>query len=179
MLRRPGSSWGFGALLKGTSLWYWGWKERCTFTPPTANSCWPETRTHNLWITSQLSNHLATKRDMHCFCPANLLRSLLRHSDIHTSDILSEHINPPQWISLEVQHQLSVTVWLQSRGKTSSQLLHYSITLTGYTAIDKWTSLVYSIQRCLLHSEYSNLHVCKICTQINSYHIFHKKNCQM
>ncbi len=20
--------------------WYWGWRERCTFTPPTYNSCW-------------------------------------------------------------------------------------------------------------------------------------------
>ncbi len=29
MLWRPGSSWGFGALLKGG-----GWRERCTFTPP-------------------------------------------------------------------------------------------------------------------------------------------------
>ncbi len=35
----PGSSWGFGVLLKGTSSWYWGWIERCTFTPPTYNSC--------------------------------------------------------------------------------------------------------------------------------------------
>ncbi len=34
MLRRPGSSWGFGAL-----SWYWRWRERCTFTPPTYNSC--------------------------------------------------------------------------------------------------------------------------------------------
>ncbi len=32
--------------------WYWGWRERCTFTPPTDNSCRPETRTRNLWITS-------------------------------------------------------------------------------------------------------------------------------
>ncbi len=31
---------------------YWGWRERCTFTPPTYNSCRPETRTCNLWITS-------------------------------------------------------------------------------------------------------------------------------
>ncbi len=28
--------------------WYWGWRERCTFTPPTYNSCRTETRTHNL-----------------------------------------------------------------------------------------------------------------------------------
>ncbi len=28
--------------------WYWRWRERCTFTPPTYNSCWTETRTHNL-----------------------------------------------------------------------------------------------------------------------------------
>ncbi len=31
---------------------YWGWRECCTFTLPTYNSCRPETRTHNLWITS-------------------------------------------------------------------------------------------------------------------------------
>ncbi len=30
--------------------WYWRWRERCTFTPPTYNSCRPETRTRNLWI---------------------------------------------------------------------------------------------------------------------------------
>ncbi len=23
--------------------WYWGWRERCTFTPPTYNSCRPKT----------------------------------------------------------------------------------------------------------------------------------------
>ncbi len=34
MLWRPGSSWGFGALLKGTSSWYRRWRKRCTFTPP-------------------------------------------------------------------------------------------------------------------------------------------------
>ncbi len=33
--------------------WYWRWMERCTFTPPTYNSCQPETRTRNLWIASQ------------------------------------------------------------------------------------------------------------------------------
>ncbi len=38
MLRRPGSSWGFGALLRAPQSWYWGWRERCTFTPPTYNS---------------------------------------------------------------------------------------------------------------------------------------------
>ncbi len=31
---------------------YWGWRERWIFTPPTNNSCRPETRTCNLWITS-------------------------------------------------------------------------------------------------------------------------------
>ncbi len=28
--------------------WYWGWRERCTFTPPTYKPCRPETQTHNL-----------------------------------------------------------------------------------------------------------------------------------
>ncbi len=32
--------------------WYWRWRERCTFTPPTYNPCRTETRTHNLSITS-------------------------------------------------------------------------------------------------------------------------------
>ncbi len=50
MLRRPGSSWGFGALLKGTSSWYWGWRESTVLS--TYNSCWPETQTLNLSITS-------------------------------------------------------------------------------------------------------------------------------
>ncbi len=36
MLRRPGNSWGFGALLKGTSVVVLRVeRERCTFTPPT------------------------------------------------------------------------------------------------------------------------------------------------
>ncbi len=32
--------------------WYWGWRESCTFTPPTYNPCRPETRTRNLQVTS-------------------------------------------------------------------------------------------------------------------------------
>ncbi len=34
----PGNSWGFSALLKGTSLWYWRCRERCTFTPSNYNT---------------------------------------------------------------------------------------------------------------------------------------------
>ncbi len=34
VLRCPGSSWGFSALLQGTSSWYWGWRECSTFTSP-------------------------------------------------------------------------------------------------------------------------------------------------
>ncbi len=53
MLRCPGSSCGFSALLKGTSVVVLRVEnEHCTFTPSTYNPCWPETRTHNLWITS-------------------------------------------------------------------------------------------------------------------------------
>ncbi len=32
--------------------WYWRWRLHCTFTLSTYNSCWPETRSHNLSITS-------------------------------------------------------------------------------------------------------------------------------
>ncbi len=53
MLRCPGSSWGFGALLNGlTSVVVLWRRERWTFTPPTYNSCRPETLTRNLWVTS-------------------------------------------------------------------------------------------------------------------------------
>ncbi len=47
MLQRPGSSWGFGALLKDTSVVVL--KED---TPPTNNPAGPEIRTHNLPLTS-------------------------------------------------------------------------------------------------------------------------------
>ncbi len=32
--------------------WYWRWRKRCTFTPPTNNPCQRETRTHTLSNTS-------------------------------------------------------------------------------------------------------------------------------
>ncbi len=35
--------------------WYWRWRERCTFTPPTYNSYRPETRIHKLWISPTLT----------------------------------------------------------------------------------------------------------------------------
>ncbi len=50
MLRCPGNNWGFSALLKGTSSWYWRWRECCTFTSPTDNPCQTETQTRNLSI---------------------------------------------------------------------------------------------------------------------------------
>ncbi len=34
--------------------WYWRWRERCTFTPPTYNSCRPETPTRNQVISNYL-----------------------------------------------------------------------------------------------------------------------------
>ncbi len=53
MLRRPGSSWGFGALLKDTSVVVLKEeRERWLFTPPPTIPAGPEIRTHNLWITS-------------------------------------------------------------------------------------------------------------------------------
>ncbi len=52
------SSWGFGSLLKGTSVVVLKVEsERSTFTPPTYNSCRTETRTHNLSITSPTLHH--------------------------------------------------------------------------------------------------------------------------
>ncbi len=37
--------------------WYWGWRERCTFTSPHLQSCRPETRTRNLSMTSPTLYH--------------------------------------------------------------------------------------------------------------------------
>ncbi len=49
----PGEQLGVRCLLKGTSVVVLRVeRERCTFTPPTNNSCRPETRTRNLSITS-------------------------------------------------------------------------------------------------------------------------------
>ncbi len=45
MLRRPGSSWGSVPCSRAPQSWYWRWRECSAFTPPTYNSCWPETRT--------------------------------------------------------------------------------------------------------------------------------------
>ncbi len=39
MLRRPGTVGGSVPCSKAPQSWYWGWRERCTFTPPTYNSC--------------------------------------------------------------------------------------------------------------------------------------------
>ncbi len=49
MLRHPGSSWGFGDLLKGSGI---EGGERGTFIPPTGNPCQTKTQTHNLSNTS-------------------------------------------------------------------------------------------------------------------------------
>ncbi len=40
-----------------TQSWYWRWRERWTFTPPTYNSCRPETQTTTFGLRVRLSNH--------------------------------------------------------------------------------------------------------------------------
>ncbi len=58
MLRRPGSSWGFGALLEGTSVVVLKVeREHCTFTPPTYNSCRPRLELATFRLRGWLSNH--------------------------------------------------------------------------------------------------------------------------
>ncbi len=47
-----GAVGGSVACSRAPQSWYWGWRDCCTFTPPTDNSCWPETRNRNLSITS-------------------------------------------------------------------------------------------------------------------------------
>ncbi len=55
MRRRPGSSWGFSGLLKGTSSWYWRWRESCTFTPPPTIPAGPRLKLTTFWLWVQLS----------------------------------------------------------------------------------------------------------------------------
>ncbi len=78
MLRRPRSSWGFGALLKGTSSWFWGWRERCTLTPPPPTIpagprlelatfwLWVRLSTFRLPTVCEICHILGTKRLWHC-----------------------------------------------------------------------------------------------------------------
>ncbi len=75
MLRRPGSSWGIGALLKGlTSVVVLKVERECwTFTPPTYNSCRP--RDSNLQPLDYESNPLTIRPQ----CPTFLF-------SIHTTD---------------------------------------------------------------------------------------------
>ncbi len=49
MLQRLGSSWGFGALLKGTSSSYGRWRERFT-SPPMTIPAGPRFKLANLWV---------------------------------------------------------------------------------------------------------------------------------
>ncbi len=55
-----GAVGGSGPCSRAPQSWYWGWREGCTFTPPTYNSCWTETRTHKRSIMSPTLYHLAT-----------------------------------------------------------------------------------------------------------------------
>ncbi len=70
MLQCPGSSWGFGALLKGTSAVVLR-VERVLYIHSPHLQFLPETRTRNLWITSLTSNHeatISTSDILVCFC---------------------------------------------------------------------------------------------------------------
>ncbi len=60
MLRRPGSSWGFGALLKGTSVVVLRVERGLYIHSPSYNPCRTETRTHKRSIMSPTLYHLAT-----------------------------------------------------------------------------------------------------------------------
>ncbi len=52
MLRHRGAVEGSVPCSRTPHLWYWGWRECYTFTPPTYNPCRTEIQTHNLWIES-------------------------------------------------------------------------------------------------------------------------------
>ncbi len=43
---------------RAAQSWYWGWRERCTFTPPTYNSCWTWDSNRDLRVTSPTLNPL-------------------------------------------------------------------------------------------------------------------------
>ncbi len=65
MLRRPGSSWGFGALLKGTSSWYWSRRERCTFTDTDTSQPF-DYKSDSLPLRTQLMYNLLHLRILLC-----------------------------------------------------------------------------------------------------------------
>ncbi len=78
MLRRPGSSWGFGALLKGTSVVVLQEeRKRCTFTPPTYNSCW--TWDSNSQPLGYESDSLTIRPQLPLYIPSPL-KSCFRHT---------------------------------------------------------------------------------------------------
>ncbi len=95
MLQHPGSSWGFGAFLKGTSLWYWGWRESCTFTPPTYNSCRAGTHTqlatYSLTIRPWLP--LSSVAQIGQFCHCLLILVLLKTCRTYAMNIKGALLN--------------------------------------------------------------------------------------
>ncbi len=54
LLQRPGGAIGGSVpCSRASQSWYWRWRESCSFTIPTSNSCWCENRTSDLQVTSQ------------------------------------------------------------------------------------------------------------------------------
>ncbi len=60
MLRRPGSSWGFVPCSRAPQSWYWGWRERCTFTPPPTIPAGPRLELATFRLQVRLSNPLVS-----------------------------------------------------------------------------------------------------------------------
>ncbi len=98
MLRLPGSSWGFGALLKDTSVVVLK-VESCTFTPLTYNSCRPETWTHNLLDYESNSLTIRPRLPQGKAAEGNLWRIHLNEYDLERHTRLNKRSNSWKCIS--------------------------------------------------------------------------------
>ncbi len=134
MLQRPGSSWGFSALLKSTSLWYWGWRERCTFTPLNYNPCrtW-DSNSQPFYYESDSRN--INPRLSHNPAGARRLCNVRLTLDITSNRryILVENENRLIW------RWLNVGFWLHNLKTTKSQRQQFNIDIRRWINIEFWS----------------------------------------
>ncbi len=89
-------------------LWYWGWRERWTFTPLLTIPARPETRTRNLWVTSPTLYPLGHDCPIKAFLTPNCCFRLKYESIIHNIAFSSANVIPSQsWEKYaQIKHNL-------------------------------------------------------------------------
>ncbi len=90
-----GAVWGSVPCSRAPQSWYWGWRERCTFTPPTYNSCRPETRTRNL--SDYESNSLTIRPREWDQIPTSKLQKLITSMPRHLQTVLKRRGDATPW----------------------------------------------------------------------------------